>query len=258
MEIYLYCTYAGSRNGYVLTKLHDGCLVRAEQIVPAMVGDFFSYDRFRVLWMEGRSIPRLAEKAQRWMERSEQDENIPRLAEKAETGTKTLFFGARGLRGSMPGGRSVTSNIALLAEEGEEHCVRQAALAVIGDWNRFEKILSGMLSVGGDAGYELDSGAFFQWMQDCPSAGALQRRCGMFSLPAHVLSGAVKAERAGIKGVPKISAVRNPVKFAVCTCSWENARSILGDAAGAGEKPGCVIDSRRFTQEFAEKAPLWE
>lgn len=238
MEIYLYCTYAGSRNGYVLTKLHDGCLVRAEQIVPAIVGDFFSYDRFRVLWMEGR--------------------NIPRLAEKTETGTKTLFFGARGLRGSMPGGRSVTSNIALLAEEGEEHCVRQAALAVIGDWNRFEKILSGMLSVGGDAGYELDSGAFFQWMQDCPSAGALQRRCGMFSLPAHVLSGAVKAERAGIKGVPKISAVRNPVKFAVCTCSWENARSILGDAVGAGEKPGCVIDSRRFTQEFAEKAPLWE
>lgn len=238
MEIYLYCTYAGSRNGYVLTKLHDGCLVRAEQTVPAMVGDFFSYDRFRVLWMEGRSIPR--------------------LAEKAETGTKILFFGARGLRGSMPGGRSVTSNIALLAEEGEEHRVRQAALAIIGDWNRFEKILSGMLSVGGDAGYELDSGAFFQWMQECPSAGALQRRCGMFSLPAHVLSGAVKAERAGIKGVPKISAVRNPVKFAVCTCSWENARSILGGAVGAGEKPGCVIDSRRFTQEFAEKAPLWE
>lgn len=238
MEIYLYCTYAGSRNGYVLTKLHDGCLARAEQTVPAMVGDFFSYDRFRVLWMEGR--------------------NIPRLAEKAETGTKTLFFGARGLRGSMPGGRSVTSNIALLAEEGEEHCVRQAALAVIGDWNRFEKILSEMLSVGGDAGYELDSGAFFQWMQDCPSAGALQRRCGMFSLPAHVLSGAVKAERAEIKGVPKTSSIRNPVKFAVCTCSWEDARSILGDAAGEGEKSGCVIDSRRFTREFAEKAPLWE
>ena len=222
MDVFLYSTYAHSRAGFVLTRLKNGALVSPTNPAPGVVRDFFSYGRYMVLW---REFPM------------------------GQPEAPAAMLGLQGLRGNMRDGRSASVNLALLAGASEQRLLTSAALDVLGNWNAFQSKIIGWLSVGGAAGYSLDAGAFLAWLENCPPPSALKRCCGLFSYPARLLS-AASADK------PR-KTERERLRFAVCTCVWEQARQSLGFSEDWNKRPHQVVTASFFQENFVHPSPLW-
>lgn len=135
MEIYLYCSYEQSQKGFCLTKIEGDSLVPCSN-APEIIGEFFYYDRYQVLW---RDIP---------------GELQPNKRQIAASGS---FFGLRGLKGRIQGGRWGNANIAFWVSDPEEiPTLRRIAMGILGNVDAFTVLLLQQLSIGGESGYLLD------------------------------------------------------------------------------------------------------
>ncbi len=138
MEVYLYCSYANSRRGFVMTRLEErelapAGLAEATGAGQQMVYRFFTYDVFRALWLEFPESGRLP------------------LLPQADGG----MFGIRGLRGEISQ-RTGVINFALLADRQELERLERMAAGILADPEGFALALCGCLSVGGTCGYQAD------------------------------------------------------------------------------------------------------
>ncbi|MDO5131890.1 MAG: hypothetical protein Q4D81_02775 [Eubacteriales bacterium] len=253
MVIYFYCSYAHSRKGFTLTRLKRRAAAGTSAIetvpgeeMPGFVNSFFSFDGFRLLYMLFQ----------------EEDPDL-------EMAGKSVL-GVRNLRGSMRDGRNAYANILFVAETAEAEVLKNAALDIIGNWNRFRedfiRILSpvsaegrqeSLLSTSPD--YSLETDSFLQWLADCPAASSLKRKCSLLSAPARILWH-IQHDR------PEKYAGRF-LYMAVCTCAFEEAAKLLVPAGRnqknikskeLRKKPSVAVPDSRFIAEFAEGSPLWE
>lgn len=136
MKLYLYCSYAHSRQGFTLSCLEDGLLVGthlcgSEDAGEQAVNRFFSFDHFRILWQEFPENPKNP------------------LVQRSSGG----IFGVRGLRGRISG-RDGVANFALLAEQDELPLLEAAAQRILGDLEAFSVQLFDAIVIGGDCGYQ--------------------------------------------------------------------------------------------------------
>jgi len=142
MEVYFYCNYANSKRGFLLTKLcADGLntvsLFNSHDKGERIIDKFFSYDIFKVLWMDI------------------QKDGFAYF----NPGTVESFFGIRGLTGTISG-RNGYLNIAFLAERDEAFALERLARGILSDIKAFSTRVFDVLSVGGKLGYELDAIGF--------------------------------------------------------------------------------------------------
>lgn len=142
MDVYFYCNYANSKRGFLLTKLcADGLetasMFNSEDKGELMVDKFFSYDAFKLLWMD-----------------ITEDNSVVFKPEVSKS-----FFGIRGLTGTISD-RNGYLNIAFLAEKDESESLEYLVRGILYDLKSFTDKVFNALSVGGELGYELDTGKF--------------------------------------------------------------------------------------------------
>lgn len=233
MEVYFYCSYEHSQRGFFMTRLTQTALVPAigsGVTPPEVVREFFSYDRFGLLWRDlcgAEPVPTL---------------NPP------VTGS---FFGLRGLTGAMSDGRNGVVNLAFHARTDEEMThLRRTVLAILGDYDRFVVELFAMLRTGGDCGYELDTAAFCKWLEGCRSARALRPVSSRASKALGLLP------RVSRREPPKLQT--QLLHLAVCSWRWDEIHPALGSSLLWRHKPRCVLTPEQFHQYFQGNGPLWE
>ena len=227
MEVYFYCSYEHSQTGFFMTRLEGGALM-AVQSVPEYVEEFFSYDRFQVLWYDLCS----GEERKLWKPQ-----------------TSGMRFGLRSLRGVMADGRRCTANVLFVADEAEMTGLRRIALSVLGDYPEFERRLTGWLRVGG-CSYELNVAAFNSWMEGCTNAALLSRFADTQSKASRMLQWMQRAEE------PRLET--ELLRLAVYTSNWKDVRQVMGQGLVWKLKHPCALSLEEFEQAFIEEAPLWE
>lgn len=227
MEVYFYCSYEHSQKGFFMTRLVEGQLLPVET-VPEKVEEFFSYDRFQVLWYD-------------LCEREEQ-----KLWKPQPNGA---FFGLRNLRGEMADGRRCTANLLLIADTDEMTDLRRVALSVLGDYPEFERQFTGWLRVGGQS-YELNTEAFSRWMASCTQAGHLERFAGPKSKASDLLFWMQRVEE------PRIET--ELLRLAVYTSGWKDVQQVMGQGMAWKLKHPCALTPEEFENVFVREAPLWE
>ncbi len=255
MDVYFYCSYEHSQRGFFLTRLQDGQLVPADWMggdcPPDVVKDFFSYERFRILWRD--------------------------FSEEAES---LLFpapthgmFGIRGLEGQMSD-RAAIVNLALVAQAHEREYLKELALRILGDFDGFVKQLFSCLSIGGKWGYQLDAEAFLQWQKEMDICGAVDgnetdgladpanrqfRASGgsdwIWCVPEDDPAGELLRSLQKPDGLVKTE--RDLLHFAVCTTYWEAAMASMGRKWVWKLRPKCVLDAEQFEREFLGRGPLF-
>lgn len=227
MEVYFYCSYEHSQKGFFMTRLADGQLMPVEDI-PQKVEEFFSYDRFQILWYD------LCE------------QETQKLWKPQPNG---MFFGLRNLRGQMTDGRGCTANLLLFADSDEVAALRRIALSILGDYPAFERQFTGWLSVGG-CSYELNTQAFCAWMDACSEASQLERYADPKSKAANLLFWMQRVEEPHIE--------LELLRLAVYTGSWKDVQSVMGQRVAWMVKHPCALSPEEFESIFVREAPLWE
>lgn len=237
MEIYFYCSYEHSRKGFFLTRLQGDTLVPADGIsgtaAPEQVRDFFSYDRFRILWRDfcaeegGILFP------------------VPAMC----------FFGIRGLEGIMSD-RRASVNLAVTAGWDEFFSVKHFVLSVLGDFDAFSLKLLQCLSVGGKCGYELNREAFEryggEWFRKC--AGTDMQAAGRLCVPETDPAGALLLRLQKTDNVPKTE--RDLLHFAVCSMDWAAAVSGFEHKWLWKLPPKCVVNQEEFAEHFCGRGAI--
>ena len=262
MELYLYCSYEHSQRGFFLTRLQGSQLVPADwmegECPPDLVKEFFSYERFRILWRD--------------------------FSEEAES---LLFpapthgmFGIRGLEGRISD-RTGLVNLAIVASVGEREQLKALALRILGDFDGFVKRLFACLSIGGKWGYQLDAEAFLQWQEEWAVQGGYPEKGAAESVTdrgstAGTSGAADRGSMAGVEwswliseedpagellrslqkpdGLAKTE--RDLLHFAVCTTGWEEAMASMGRKWVWKLRPKCVLDWEQFERQFMGHGPL--
>ena len=232
MDTYFYCSYEHSQTGFFHTCLQGEELVPVEgghSGLPEALGDFFSYDRFLLLWRD-LSAP---------VER-------PWSRPKPMAG----LFGLRSLQGRFADGRSGVVNMAFYASREELTLLRRTALAILGDFDSFQTRLFGWLRAGGPCGYQLEGRAFGQWVRDCGGRSRLRKRLpeGDPALPLLELFCRTQPQRLE----------RDLLYLAVCNGSWQSVAQAMGNRANWYLKPRCVLTGAQFRDIFTGRGPLWE
>ena len=231
MDAYFYCSYEHSRTGFFHTRLAGDELLPVEgghAGLPPALGDFFSYDRFLLLWRE------LSDPVDRPWRRPEPTASL---------------FGLRELKGSFADGRSGTVNLAFYASKGEDAALRRTALTILGDFDGFREMLFGWLRVGGPCGYQLDGAAFNGWLERC-AAGSRLRVLTPEGDPAAALLPYLRRRQP-----PRLE--RDLLHLAVCTGSWEQVSATMGDRLNWRWKPRCALSEEQFYQAFTGRGPVW-
>lgn len=211
-----------------MTRLDGDTLVPAAlDQLPAIAADFFSFDRFQLLW---RDVSR---------------DNSSWLAPKP-TGS---FLGIRNLKGTISSGRSCTINLAFWAPAAEMTALHRIGLAIVGDFDTFRSMLLHWFSIGGPCSYQLNCTAFSDWLHSCAGMNHL--------LPAP------GQEQAAMKLLPYL---RRPdparteagmLRLAVCTCGWKEIYKTLGHKWIRFRKPPNVLTPEEFHAVFIDHSPLW-
>lgn len=142
MEIFFYCNHSNSRRGFYLTKLCDTGLTDvslsySDDKCEMMLDRFFSYDYFRVLWLD---IPK--------------DDTVLFNPE-----ARASIFGLRGFTGEISG-RKGYLNLAFLAKEDEMFKLKKIIGSILDDIEDFVRGVFGCLSVGEKNGYEINTERF--------------------------------------------------------------------------------------------------
>lgn len=228
MEIYFYCSYEHSRTGFFLTRLENEQLVPADfSLLPPVVEEFFSYDRFRFLWRE------LCDELEKPLSRPE------------ITGS---FCGIREMKGIMRDGRSGTVNMAIYADAHELTLMRRVVLSILGNIDAFRETLFQWLSAGGACSYQLDGAAFRHWLDACGSCTHL-RPVSKQSAAADLLPVIQRTSP------PRLE--RDLLRLAVCIRSWEELYGTMGSRLMWGLKPRCVLTEQEFIHAFSGHGPVW-
>ncbi len=224
MNSYLYCSYAQSRRGFFPAYVEKDRLIPADGtggvVMPPMIWDFFSYDRFCFLWQE-------------YCDASPYDGSMP--------GDK-IMFGVRGLEGLISG-RTGTANIAIEADREEAERIKRIVLAVLGDYEGFASRLFEWLALGGDCGYQLDVGAFRDWLQ-------------YVCIPAEWPYTVEKKSAGGsmlkklTKQKSEIGREKAKIRFAVCTDEWDAVKAYAGSLQAARRRPKTVLMRDEFRRLF--------
>lgn len=229
MEVYLYCSYEHSQKGFCMTRLEGNDLIPAAfHELPKIAEEFFSIDRFLVLWRD------LTVEDADWLK--------PDII--------GSFFGLRGLHGTMSDGRSGTVNLAFYADVEELPLLRKTALTILGDYDSFQQKMFAWLKAGGACSYQLNCGAFQDWLLHCGQMNKLRRLSG-------------ETEPA-IRLLPKLQRQHPPVvetellRLAVCTSDWKEIRNTMGHNPLWYIKPRSVLTQDAFFEAFTGRGALWE
>ena len=223
MEIYFYCTYIHSAKGFFLTRLEHGILCPVRDSPPRVVRDFFSYERFRILW---ESLPLPPEKEQKTSQ---------------ENQGSAVFCGFGALRGTLSDGRPGIANLAFLADRKERELLNRIVLCALGNYNAFEARVFQYLSVGGACGYRLDAEAFLSWLHRYGEAAAFRRTVPPLSYAALSLRRLKKSALSAQE--PR------GVLFAVYVEGGFERGRVLPDGA---------LPERAFQKRFCSGGSVWE
>lgn len=231
MEIYFYCSYEHSKSGFFMTRLEENELIPAEaetESPPAIVRDFFSYDRFQFLWRD------LCPPVEKPWQRPE---------------CFGSFCGLRNLKGYLTDGRSAVANLAFLSEDVNESLLRRAALSILGDYNGFREMLFSKLSVGGPCGYQLYVPAFRAWVESCGKSNRLR-----LTVPR---DDKVMALMPDLRRTQPPRLERDTLRLAACTCEWKEIAQVMGKPLNWKLKPSCVLSQEEFSELFVSRGPIW-
>lgn len=211
-----------------MTRLEETGLCPAEN-APDTVSDFFSYDRFQILW---------------------RDLCAPEKQTFFTPSPSGAFLGIRNLRGEMADGRRATVNLAFLANAYEMADLRRIALSVLGDFPAFRRQTLSWLSIGGVCSYEIRTDAFRKWMDHCRESGCLRRLASPKSRAAKLLLWMQRVEE------PRFET--DLLRLAVYTATWKDASATLGEGLAWKLKHPCALTPEEFETIFTDQAPLWE
>ncbi|MBQ4528730.1 MAG: hypothetical protein II998_11745 [Clostridia bacterium] len=223
MEFYFYCSYENSLRGFFPTYYNGQSLVPADGSVqvkmPEPVYDFFSYDRFKILW---REFPT--------------DNNRVLFPEPGYS-----FFGIRGINCILSGKNGVI-NFAVIANEDEAAKLTNFAASVMIFYNDFIHGLPSFLSVGGDCGYDISAESFNSYILSMCADKDWK------SLPSN--DPAVKFIKDVCRRSGGIFTAKDLIRFAVATDDWNNISPSFGNGFIWRKKPKSVISVSDFEKIF--------
>lgn len=223
MKVYFYCSYEHSKRGFfpVVAELadRDDCRIFAAdgihgEEMPVEVNDFFSYDRFRILWRDYGG----------------KEDGIFRPSPE-----KTLF-GIRDLTGKVSD-RSVIINLAFFSEMPDKEgviTVKDAVYAVMNAYSEFVKKIFEWFTIGGEHGYEIDCSGMYEWL--LKKKKTVEKKKDERKL-ADYTEGITWTER-------------NLLHFAVIKTGWQEIASCMGNKLLWKVKPARVIEEEEFEREI--------
>ncbi len=221
MDIYFYCTYENSARGFFPSCLTENGLIPADGSMgvnlPADVWDFFSYDRFKVLWRE-----------------------YPLKSGALFPEPCGGILGIRRIEASFGGRRGIV-NIVFRAGSDECGDLENVAAFVLGRYTEFCRMLSACMTVGGSFGYGIDVSRFLNYMT-----------AGSERIDFKLLSSS-----AGGKMIAKILKRENGIlnekdllRFAVTAESWQDLSRYFGEGRVWRKQPKYVITLTEFEKKF--------
>ena len=207
MQIFFYCNYSGSVQGFRLARLTPEGLTPTslyECKDPAFrtVDRFFSYDCFRTLWLEFQREGTVVQSPESYRG----------------------MFGVRGLTGRIED-RDGVVNIAFLAESYELEELDSYAVGILSDMRGFSSRLFSCLSIGSDIGYTLDVASF-----NCLAARTKQNTDILLPFPIRVFTDSSK----------------DLLRFGVHIGPYEQAINSVCPMNFWPRKPEQVIDEKTF------------
>ena len=225
MDFYFYCSYENSVRGFFPTYLNGTKLVAADGsegfTLPAEIYDFFSYDRFKILWKEYPC-----------------DANQKLFPEPGYS-----FFGMRGIDGVFSGKRGVI-NFSVVANENELDSMINFAVYVLYFYRDFIVSLPSLFSVGGEYGYDLNIAAFIPYME----ALCVERDWNAFE-GNHPYVKMIEKIRNRQNG---IMTIKDLLRFAVITDSWKAISPVFGSGNLWKKCPDSVLTLEEFTRIFPQ------
>ncbi len=228
MDIYFYCTYEHSASGFFPALLTETGLMPADGsqgvTLPQPVWEFFSFDRFKILW---REYP--------------EDDSIRFFPAPAYG-----MFGIRRIEGNF-GDRHGVVNIVVTADREELQELEDMAVAVINDFTGFSSMLLGCMSIGGSCGYSIDAA----WFSDC-----MRRVCTEIDYKEMSAYKGGKMLLNILKRDNGILTQRDLLRFAVSSEPWKNIRQYMGNALIWKKRPKNVITLEEFEKKFVNKGHL--
>ena len=223
MVFYFYCSYENSIKGFFPTVFDGHNLVPADGSnginLPQDVYDFFSYDRFAILW---REYPVNANKML-----------FPEPC--------SALFGIRSIN-CMISGKQAVINIAVKASENELTQLTAFASSILLFYRDFTVALPRFMSVGGDCGYEINGNQFMQYVMSlCADRdwGSLDNSCPN-----------VKFVKDICRRSEGIITQKDLIRFAVRTDSWHAVSNSMGTGFIWKKCPKRVITVADFEKIF--------
>ncbi len=220
MKVYFYCSYEHSVKGFFPLCVTEDGVTPCEGDVDKDVWDFFSYDRFKVLW---REFP--------------EKKGVKLFPEPEKS-----IFGIRGLNGNISG-RSGVVNMAIAADQDELGSMEKIALSILDCYEEFTKMIFSFVSIGGEAGYDVDKERLFGYLKE-------------LKVSKETKSGKSKDKKA--KLVRKlmdrqgIVTERDLLRFGVCTDLWKTISPHFGGKLLWGRCPWNVLDEVEFEELLKE------
>lgn len=218
MNIYFYCTYEHSKQGFFPSYLSENKLAPIDEskgiTFPKAVWNFFSYDEFLVLW---RDYPN----------------KDTFLFPEPSYG----IFGLRSLEGHISERKAVL-NMAILADEEEASLLEGTALVILQHYKEFTRNLFEWMSLGGDCGYQLDGEQLISWLQENICQNNSRYSTGNRKLD-RILNLIGKREEGLL-----ISS--DLLRFAVYTTDWKSAATHMGKSRIWKIHPKRAISQKEF------------
>lgn len=211
MQIYLYCSYTNARRGFFLTRLEGDGLIKADLSSTADPGERLA-DRFL-----SYDIFRVL-----WMEYPEEG----RTLFPSPIGG---FLGLRGIKGHFSQ-RDGVINMVLLAGREELETLENTASFILSDLDSFTRRICACLSVGGPWGYQADGSGLSSLIEEAGHTSG--------TLPP------------GAQPRKEARSVRDLLRFAVCTSTWEQAAEQLGGGLIWHLQPRQALDREEFTRLY--------
>ena len=225
MVFYFYCSYENSIKGFFPTIFDGQRLVAADGSnginLPEDVYDFFSYDRFTILWREYPT-----------------EKNKLLFPEPG-----SAIFGIRSINCMMSGKKAVI-NLAVKAGENELTELTALASSVLLYYRDFTVALPRLISVGGDCGYEISGDQFMQYIS------SLCADKDWRSMPDS--DPKIKFVKDICKRSEGIITQKDLIRFAVRTDSWHAVSGNMGTGFIWKKCPKNVVTVSDFEKIFLQ------
>lgn len=228
MKVFFYCSYQQSQKGFTMTQLAGQTLVSCTA-PPKIVDEFFSYDRFRILWKDIVS---------------------PNERTWYQPDPVGSFFGIRNLVGAVEDGRQGYVNLAFMTEAASEiPALRRIALSILGDVAGFAETILSMIHIGGVCSYYLDGKHFLEWMAECTETSRLKLMIPKRDPAAEIIKQISRRNHLRIE--------TDLLHFAVFSSCWKDVYREFGSNPLWRIKPAAAFTTTEFSTHFLERGPLW-